>query len=356
MKHVFKYTQRLTNVLKKAEQGGKLTIGFLGGSITQGCNPSVPENAYVERMTRWFKERFPNTEIERINAGVGATGSLLGVHRVQRDIISKKPDLVFVEFAANDVSPKKNTDISYESLIRKLVTKLPDAAIVQIFMTLESGESAEEEETKIADHYQLPRVSYRQEVFSQIKAGVYKWEDIETDEVHPNDRGHGILKDLIVELMEEALKNDIDSNFTYKVPETVVFGTPYVEGELVEFKDLKIIEERGFKPTEETFRTINTGYAAIEDAKEIYLKCEVEGKNVFLLYTNGIEEERALIEVKVNNKAVEEIDSFFENGWGNYPETCPLLLGEEKKKVIIEIRIAKDAARRKLNLLGFLVS
>ena len=350
------YTQKLTNVLKEAEKKGKLKIGFLGGSITQGCNPSLPENAYVERVTRWFKQRFPKVEVERINAGVGATGSLIGVHRVERDIIAHQPDLVFVEFAANDVLPKVNTSISYESLIRKLRLKLPEAALVEIFMTLDTRESAQEEEVKIAEHYKVPYVSYRDEIFSKIDAGEYTWEDIETDEVHPNDRGHGIVADLIKNLMEEALKGDSDPHFKEEIPETTVFGIPYIEGHLIEMQDLKIIEEKGFEKTEETFRTINTGCRALEEAKEHVLCCEVEGKNVFLLYTKGIEKERATIDIMVNGKKLEALDTYFEDGWGNYPETYPLFLGDTKTNIKIEIKMHENESAKKLNLLGFLVS
>lgn len=356
MPNRFKYTQKLTNVLKKAEQKGKLKLGFIGGSITQGCSPTIPENAYVERVTNWFKNRFPNLEVERINAGVGATGSLIGVHRVDRDIIVHKPDIVFVEFAANDVSPKNNTNLSYESLIRKLVTKLPDAAIVEIFMTLQSGESAEEEEAKVAKHYQLPTVSYRQEIFKQIEMGSYKWEDVETDEVHPNDRGHGIVADLITSLMDVALAQEVDLAFKFEVPKTTVFGVPYLEGELIEFKDLKLINEVGFKSTKELFRTINTGYEAIDDTKQVTLTCEVEGRNAFLLYVKGIEEDRAQIEISVNGAETKVLDTFFENGWGNYPETEALFMSDVKQTITIKIHMKQDDARRKLNLLGFLVS
>ena len=356
MSKVFKYTEQLTRVLKKAAQGKNLKIGFLGGSITQGCNPTLPENAYVERVVRWFKEKFPNTTIEYINAGVGATGSLIGVHRVERDIIAHKPDLVFVDFAANDVSPKTNTDISYESLIRKIATKLPEAAIVEIFMTLDTGESAEEEETKIAEHYHIPSVSYRQEIFKNIKAGVYKWEDIETDEVHPNDRGHGIIADLVSNLMEYALEQEVDHEYKRTIPETTVFGAPYLEGNLVEFKDLKIVEETGFVATEETFRTINTGYASVEGANKVSLTCEVEGKNVFLLYVKGIEEERAQVNLTINGEKIERLDTFFEKGWGNYPETYPLFTSDVKQKVTIKVDMLGAEQGKKLDLLGLLVS
>lgn len=356
MDHSYKYTQKLTNVLKEAEEKGHLKIGFLGGSITQGCNPSLPENAYVERVTKWFKEKFPGVEVERINAGVGATGSLIGVHRVERDIIAYEPDLVFVEFAANDVSPKEQTHISYESLIRKIMVKLPKAAIVELFMTLQTGESAQEEEKKIAEYYKIPYVSYRDEIFSKIEAGEYTWEDIETDEVHPNDRGHGILAGLIQEVVEVALKGEKNALFTNELPEKALFGADYVEGKLIEMQDLKIIEEKGFEKTVETYRTINTGCKAVEGANEYYLSCEVEGKNVFLLYVKGIEKERGTIKIKVNGKEVNALDTSFEGGWGDYPETYPLFASEEKAKVTVEIKMDVKEQANMLNILGFLVS
>lgn len=351
-----KYTQRLTNVLKRAEQDGKLRIGFIGGSITQGCNPSIPENAYVEKVIKWFNERLPKVEIEKINAGVGATGSLIGVHRVRRDITSKKPDIVFVEFAANDAGYEEGTHLSYESLIRTIITDLPEAAVIEIFMTLDTGDSREEEETQIAEHYQLPTVSYRQEVFNQIKEGVYKWEDIATDEVHPNDKGHEIIKSLIVNLVEEAMKHEYNPEFTYTMPEKVLFGTPYFQGKLIEFNDLKMIETTGFSFVPESFRTINTGYKASEEAESVYLKCEVEGKNVFLLFVKGIEKERAKVKVKVNGEEVGILDTSFEGGWGNYPETYSLVKAQENQINLIEIEMIKDDTCTKLDLLGFLVS
>lgn len=357
MQHTFKYIEKLTNLLRGLEAGDHLKLGFIGGSITQGCNPSVPEYAYVERVTRWFKEKYPSVEVERINAGVGATGSLIGVHRVERDIIKYQPDIVFVEFAANDVSPKTNTNLSYESLIRKLLLDLPStSAIVEIFMTLQDGESAEEEEAAIAEYYKLPSVSYRKEIFSQIEAGNYRWEDIETDEVHPNDRGHGIVASLISELVEEALKQEISKDYRYIMPKKPLFSDIYVEGQLLEFKEVTILEEIGFSSSVENFRTINTGYSANLDVEKVYLKCEVEAKNIFLLYVKGIDEIRAKAKIIIDGKEELLLDTRYPNGWGNYPETYQLVAGENKKKHVIEVSMPEEELGNKLTLLGFLVS
>lgn len=41
---------RLKECIKKAEEGKELTIGFLGGSITQGSLATTPENTYAYQV------------------------------------------------------------------------------------------------------------------------------------------------------------------------------------------------------------------------------------------------------------------------------------------------------------------
>ena len=356
MEQCMAYTEKLTKALKKAERGEKLKIGFLGGSITQGCNPTDPQNAYVERVTRWLKERFPKAEIERINAGVGATGSLIGLHRVGRDIIQYQPDIVIVEFAANDIPPKEETHLTYECLIRKLLKSLKDAAIVELFMTTVDGTNAQKEEREIADYYKLPRVSYADEIFEQIKLGTYKWEDIETDEVHPNDRGHGIVAGLVCDLFEYAVNKEVDEAYAYDMPQKPLFTDRYEEGKLIECQNLNIIEEEGFVFSKQGYRTINTGYEANLQAERVYLRCEIEARNIFLFYVRGIEGDRAKVKVTINGKAFGIIDTTFDETWGNCCSTLPLVSGDKKQSYTIELELPEEEKGKRLTLLGFLAS
>lgn len=60
---------RLKNCMRRAQDGAELTIGFLGGSITQGSLATKPENCYaidvIEQKHRRVgvpcKERSDNT-------------------------------------------------------------------------------------------------------------------------------------------------------------------------------------------------------------------------------------------------------------------------------------------------------
>jgi hypothetical protein len=88
----------------------------LGGSITAGIHN------WPEPVVNWFGDAFPDARISVENAAIGATGSPLAIFRAERDIIQRKCDLVFIEYAVNDweLTPKLRGR-TREGLIRKLL-------------------------------------------------------------------------------------------------------------------------------------------------------------------------------------------------------------------------------------------
>ena len=64
---------RMKKLMARAEAGETLNIGFLGGSITQGCLASAPELCYAYRVFQWWEKTFPQAKFHYINAGIGGT-------------------------------------------------------------------------------------------------------------------------------------------------------------------------------------------------------------------------------------------------------------------------------------------
>ena len=93
---------RLKSFLNRAAKGERLTVGFIGGSITQGFAATEPDQCYAARTVAWLRKVFPNTEFDYVNAGIGATNSQFGAARVQEDLLRRLPDLVMVEFSVKD--------------------------------------------------------------------------------------------------------------------------------------------------------------------------------------------------------------------------------------------------------------
>ena len=46
-------------------------------------------------MSRYLEQRYPKAHFRFVDASVGGTGAMLGVFRLERDVLSRQPDLVF---------------------------------------------------------------------------------------------------------------------------------------------------------------------------------------------------------------------------------------------------------------------
>lgn len=128
--------------------------------LPKDVNSTVYEKCYVELTAKWFREKFTNVKVNHINAGAGATGSLIGVHRAEKQVLSKNPDIVFVDAAVND-NDSEFCKISYESEIRKLLSSPGKPAVIEVFMTMEDGVNYQDQQIKIGENYNLPMISFR---------------------------------------------------------------------------------------------------------------------------------------------------------------------------------------------------
>ena len=71
-------TSRMINVMKKAEAGEEITVGFIGGSITEGISAG-DSLCYAKLTHNALSEMFPNASVNYVNAGLSGTPSVLGV-------------------------------------------------------------------------------------------------------------------------------------------------------------------------------------------------------------------------------------------------------------------------------------
>ena len=110
-----------------------LKVGYIGGSITQQLQYTVPLS------TNFFKANQPSRSITYITSGVGGTGSDLGLYRLQKDMMSKKPDIVFIEFAVNDSAIGSIATNTMESMIRQLMAQEHQPVVILLYMPQAGG-------------------------------------------------------------------------------------------------------------------------------------------------------------------------------------------------------------------------
>jgi hypothetical protein len=164
----------LPNFFAKLEKGEKVTIAYLGGSITA-------QPGYRVLSEKWFEEQYPKADIKGIHAAIGGTGSNLGVFRLQKDVLDHNPDLVFVEFAVNDsgASPTQITQCM-EGIVRQTWSKLPNCDIVFVYTIVESNiKNLNEGKMKrsasvmeaVADQYGVPSIHMGVEAAKLVREG-----------------------------------------------------------------------------------------------------------------------------------------------------------------------------------------
>lgn len=196
---------RLKGFMNRAAKGERLTVGFIGGSITQGFSATDPGKCYAARTVAWLRKIYPNTEFAYVNAGIGATDSQFGAARVQEDLLQRLPDLVFVEFSVNDHSTPHFCE-TYEGLVRQIYGSASAPAMVLIHnVYYDTGKSAAYYHAQVGRHYDLPCISMQNSIYPAVAAGRLPAEKITADFLHPNDLGHELVASVITNFLEKVM-------------------------------------------------------------------------------------------------------------------------------------------------------
>ncbi|MBQ9947097.1 MAG: SGNH/GDSL hydrolase family protein [Oscillospiraceae bacterium] len=345
---------RLAKVIKKLQAGEEVTIAYLGGSITQGSSAGN-ELCYARLTTDWFEQNFPSAKINYVNAGIGATGSYIGVHRCDSQVLAHDPDLVFIDFSVNDTADRISTNKStYESLLRKIWKHDSTPAIVTIAMTQEDGTSVQDAHYEIAAKYNIPMISYRNAILDVIDKGYIIWDDISDDNIHPNIPGHAVLTKMITNYIQTVADNvdSIDTSADPELPATGEDGMKFENAQIV-LSDSDICKSTGLFEVKANynFGGFNEPWIAkvkagsTIDPEKDALVFEVEAQNIGILFGKTTSAS-GLLDVYVDDKLVKTINTDFSGGWGNYAEFAEIssFMFAEKHTIKILPRESENAA------------
>ncbi|MBM7567719.1 SGNH/GDSL hydrolase family protein [Paenibacillus sacheonensis] len=194
----------------RALSEGQLTVGFIGGSITD----ARPRNNWPEPVIGWLVEQFPQARIIVENAAIGATGSELAVLRAKRDLVDRGCQLVFIDYAVNDSGETtEKRGRTREGLIRKLLADgsrdvvLAHTYMQDMYAAMIAGgvpdSIAELEE--LAEHYGIGSVWMGLYALDEVRKGRMRWEEWLPDGLHPTSRGSYSYGQSIIAFLEREL-------------------------------------------------------------------------------------------------------------------------------------------------------
>lgn len=205
------------------EKRRKLKIAYFGGSVTAGYGASdfdtngkvCDKSSWRAKTTAYFSETYPDAEIESIYAAIGESGTYLGAYRLYDNVISKSPDLAFIEFAINDTYggfDRERAALQFETIVRELRSALPFCDIVvlisgdkKVFDQYDFFFPTAQGHADIAEKYNLPLVYMGRALYDRLQKDGIPWDTHYIDGVHPNNKGYGFYFDVVKCYLEKAL-------------------------------------------------------------------------------------------------------------------------------------------------------
>ena len=346
-------TARLADAMKRAQAGEKITIGTIGGSITQGTAASTTDERYANRALQWWAKTFPKAQLDFVNAGIGATDSYIGVHRVDADLLSKKPDVVIVEFSVNDTLPLVNKD-SYDSIVRRILSQPNNPAVILLFQTQEDGTSLQDVHQEIGFKYDLPMISYKNVVYPEVKAGTLKWSDISPDNIHPNDVGHGLVAQLLTRFIDETY-DEADS----LAGEVTAFDAEpltkdiYKDAHMLNSEDITADTAENF-----TLESINNNFPNnwVTEGNGTLVFKDIEFRNFGVMFQKKTDGSFGKYDVYIDGEKKAQFDGDFTGGWGNYAETQECMRSDETAKHTVEIKPAEGSEDKGAAILALMIA
>ncbi len=203
---------------ERAREGEKLNIVFLGGSLTWGAQATDPQlTSYRALVGQKLEEHYPKAHFTFWDAAIGGVGSQLAVFRLERDVLSREPDLVFIDYAVNDgpydVDPQRLA--SYESLVRRVILEAGAPVVVMLFAVKKDMEPNPEPRHRDGAHREIARV-YRAGVGDavslmqkRVQEGLAFADEMwpyPPDVTHPGDPGYELYAEAAWDGLREAIE------------------------------------------------------------------------------------------------------------------------------------------------------
>ncbi len=345
-------TERIKSVMRRAANGDSITLGYLGGSITAGSNADpMASSCYAYLTTLWWMKTFPNAEIKYVNAGIGATDSYVGVHRVQQDLIYAAPDLVVVEFSVNDT--KDINRETYDSLLCRLLKQDNAPAVVPLIMCTDNSSFANEH-LPIIKHYDLPAISY----YSLIFGGYVEWSAVgDPDNVHPLNPGHQLIAHILTSFYSSVLRSINDTPpAEYVCPEESYTAARFRNSRFLYNSDIEPTENDGFDKIPPEVLILHGNGWTTKKAGSISFEADCRTLGIaYIQYKTAPAGGCAVMDIYIDGSKVATLDPLKADIWGNRLEYENFVLEDTASHHTIKITPAEGNSGKVFSIIGLAV-
>ena len=344
-------TSMMQNVIKKAQSGEKVTVAYLGGSITEGISAGA-DGCYAKLTYDYFAQKFGTGDnVQYVNAGLSGTPSKLGILRLDRDVLAYEPDICFIEFAVND-GTETDYQNAYESIVRTLLQK--NITPVLLFSVTENDHSAQYYMKQIGEFYHLPMISYCDALRYLFANNRMTWKDFSDDQSHPNKEGHKLVASMVDYYFDTVM--DVAPEGDYVMPTDTVFSPREVDAHMYEGDSLTPTSLGSWKEGS-TIASFTKGWTYDNTGDNSPIVFEFKDKKfLYMIYKEVKQGEFGKLHVKVtaDGEVYDEsdYDTISPSGWGN-AQIQNIAMMPEATNYTVEISMAAGDEDKQGEVLAF---
>ena len=192
--------------IQKLEKGSAVTIVGLGDSLTNGW---MAGKGYFERFEDLLRDRYKNCVLETVNRGIPGDTAHGGLYRLDTDVIMYSPDAALIQFGLNDAFMGCPIE-QFTKNIQAMIDRISGETNAEIVLLTSVCLMDPRMERMINDFYDalvslaeknsLPVARVHEYWRRKLNEGLLFRNLIQIDGVHPNDAGHGIMAEAVMEI------------------------------------------------------------------------------------------------------------------------------------------------------------
>jgi len=198
-----------TELIKEWPKNRTINLVFHGHSVPSGYfkTPFVNTlHAYPFLAFKAIKDKYPNAVVNFIVTGIGGENSLKGEKRFDDDVLTHKPDVLFIDYALNDINiGVEKSKVAMSKMIERALAKgikviLLTPSLHQNYNILDPANpyaKISREFVDLAKQYNIGLVDSFTLFKEKIAAG-HSIMEYMSQVNHPNEAGHQIIADEIV--------------------------------------------------------------------------------------------------------------------------------------------------------------
>lgn len=206
---------KIAAVLESGEHTVKIVC--IGDSITGVYYHTGGRQAYPEMLEVALKRAYPKAKLQVINAGISGNTLPQGLARLERDVLSHKPQLVTIMYGMNDLTRFSLAD--FKKNLAQMCNRCREAGAEVLLCTQNSIIAGRSPKTlaeftqavhEVGQELKLPVADCHKAYEAARARDAREWSLLMSDEIHPNMDGHKLFASVIARVItgkEDTLKD-----------------------------------------------------------------------------------------------------------------------------------------------------